>query len=63
MIYYFSGTGNSLHLASIISRSLGQNLAFIPDELSRMKESNDYRIAPGNYLGLVYPVHAWGAQK
>lgn len=63
MIYYFSGTGNSLHLASIISRHLGQELRFIPDELSRMKESNDYSIAPDNYLGLVFPVHAWGPPK
>ncbi|MCR3957109.1 MAG: EFR1 family ferrodoxin [Gudongella sp.] len=63
MIYYFSGTGNSLHLASIISRSLEQDLCFIPDELSRMKESGDYKVEPGDYLGLVFPVHAWGPPK
>jgi len=52
-----------LHLASIISRSLGQDLYFIPEELSRMRESDDYRVEPGAYLGLVFPVHAWGPPK
>lgn len=60
MIFYFSGTGNSLHVAREISNYLGDKLIFIPDETSRSETTLNYDIKDGDYLGFVFPVHAWG---
>lgn len=54
MIYYFSGTGNSRYAAQFLSKSLIENLRFIP-------EANPERQEPeGGSLGFVFPVYSWG---
>lgn len=62
MIFYFSGTGNSLHLAASISRYFNDELRFIPEELEK-KGSLEYLFEDGDILGFVYPVHAWGVPE
>jgi len=63
MIFYFSGTGNSLHIATRISRSLGEGLISIPVEMNKNENTLSYNIKEGGYIGFVYPVHAWGPPK
>lgn len=50
MIYYFSGTGNSLHVARHLADALGEQL--MPMTYPRPAEDE--------VIGLVFPVHAWG---
>lgn len=44
MIFYFTGTGNSLWVAKALSEALGETLISIADELHKKE------------VGLVYPV-------
>lgn len=53
MIYYFSGTGNSLHVARHLADALGEQLS--PMTLG-LPVQGDLEEA----VGLVFPVHAWG---
>lgn len=52
MIYYFSGTGNSLHVARHLSSLLGENI----QEITLTTEAE----ASSTCTGLVFPVYAWG---
>lgn len=53
MIYYFSGNGNSLHVARHLADALGERLS--PMTLS-LPLQEDIEGA----IGLVFPVYAWG---
>ncbi len=59
MIFWFSGTGNSLHAARTISEAQGERLLAIPEELER-KPAPSYALGKDELLGFVFPVHAWG---
>lgn len=51
MIFYFSGTGNSKHVAEQIAFSLHEEISVIPcADIEEVYES----------IGLVFPVYAWG---
>ncbi len=50
MIYYFSGTGNSLHVARHLADALGEQLS----PMAFPSATND------DVIGLVFPVYAWG---
>lgn len=58
MIYYFSGTGNSLHVARQLADALGEPL------MPMMLASPGIHPIEGEggreTIGLVFPVHAWG---
>jgi ferredoxin len=55
IIYYFTGTGNSLWTARILAKEIGGA------ELVSMLEPNKKRsIAKVKSIGLVFPVHMWG---
>jgi len=58
MIFYFSGTGNSLFAAKTIAEAQEDVLKSIPEELDAGALS--YEFKEGELLGFVYPVHAWG---
>lgn len=58
MILYFSGTGNSKHLARIIGEKTGESLIDIAELLD--KGTTNIRLAPAERLGFVFPVHFWG---
>lgn len=53
IIYYFSGTGNSLQVARDLSTTLG-DAELIP--MSGVKESD----VQANSVGFVFPVYLWG---
>ncbi len=53
MIFYFSGCGNSRHVAETLAKGLDDKLVFIPEA------ENEYALAEGEALGFVFPVYAW----
>jgi Dissimilatory sulfite reductase (desulfoviridin), alpha and beta subunits len=58
MIFYFSGTGNSLHAAKMTAEATNEKLLYIPEELH--KGELTYEIREGELLGFVFPIYAWG---
>ena len=64
MIYYFSGTGNSLHVARHLADALGENLCpMAPLLLPQGGVANQQVPHRGDLegaIGLVFPVYAWG---
>jgi ferredoxin len=63
MIFYFSGTGNSLHVAKGVSSAQKENLASIADEFAKPGTKIEYTFVKGELLGFVFPVYAWGPPK
>lgn len=63
MIFYFSGTGNSLHAAEVIATAQKESLISIPEVLEKGGPSLCFDFKASDMLGLVYPVHAWGPPK
>ena len=60
MIFYFTGTGNSLWVAKALSETLGEQLVSIADELHKEKDGWVYPVRPDEKILFVYPVHSWG---
>lgn len=54
MIYYFSGTGNSLHVARHLADALGERLCPIAPLQLPAEGGRE------GAIGLVFPVYAWG---
>ncbi len=63
MIFYFSGTGNSLSAARTLSSDCNDVLRSIPLEMMRGKADSDYVLEDGEAIGFVYPVYAWAPPK
>lgn len=63
MIFYFTGTGNSLYAAANIARAQGEKPISIARELDEAKEKYKIAMQEGDLLGFVYPVYAWGPPK
>ena len=61
MIFYFSGCGNSRHLAEAIATQLNDTLVFIPEAVREGRY--DYTLAEGERLGFVFPVYAWAPPR
>lgn len=61
MIFYFSGCGNSRHVAETIATGLNDTLTFIPE--ADRKGLYDYDMAEGERLGFVFPVYSWAPPK
>lgn len=58
-LFYFSATGNSLHLARKIAKELGaNNLISMAQILKSGQTSFDSEV-----IGLIFPVYAWGAPR
>jgi len=58
MIFYFSGTGNSKHVADVISKKTGEKVISMSDCLKKMQF--DFKLKKGERIGFVYPVYYWG---
>ena len=57
MIFYFSGCGNSKHVAETLATQLNDTLVFIPEA---MRENRyDYTLSEGEMLGFVFPIYSW----
>lgn len=63
MIFYFSGTGNSLYAAKVIAKSQGEKLVSIADEMKKNPSERVYVIAEKELIGFVYPIYAWAPPK
>lgn len=60
MIFYFTGTGNSLYAAQFLSNKLDEPLVSIAAELNRGRPLN-YSLSTDEKVGFVFPVYAWQA--
>ena len=58
MIFYFSGTGNSLHAAKVMSETHGEQLVSISKEFDKQDNRFEYELKENELLGFVYPVYA-----
>lgn len=58
MVFYFSGTGNSLYVATRLAEATGESLMSI----EKCMENGEFafRLQPGERLGFVTPVYFWG---
>ena len=61
MIFYFSGCGNSKHVAETIAAGLNDNVVFIPE--AARKGCYEYELAEGERLGFVFPIYSWAPPK
>jgi ferredoxin len=60
MIFYFTGTGNSLYVAKKIGEYNGEGLASIASIMNGNKDSvYEYTLKDDEKIGIVFPVHAW----
>lgn len=55
MIFYFSGTGNSKHIADRIANSTGERLVDISENIIQKNET--YNIKENERIGFVFPVY------
>ena len=60
MIFYFSGTGNSLYAAKAVAEAQKDSLISIAQEMEKKPGERVYQFEKGELLGFVYPVYAWG---
>jgi flavodoxin len=63
MIFYFTGTGNSLYAADKIAEAQGDRTYSIAALMDRQKEAFHYDLRENELLGFVFPVYAWGPPK
>lgn len=58
MIFYFSGTGNSVGIAEMLAKKIG-------DKAVNIIGSNpkDFQFKAEEYLGFVFPIYAWAAPE
>ena len=60
MVFYFSGTGNSLWTAKEISNTFDEPLISIADELKNDNNHFNYTLKKVEKIFFVFPVHSWG---
>lgn len=60
MIFYFTGTGNSLYAADFIAEHQGDRLFSIARLMGLKKASYHFELEDNELLGFVFPVFAWG---
>ncbi|MDH6343935.1 ferredoxin [Parabacteroides sp. PFB2-12] len=60
MIFYFSGTGNSLWVARELAKAFGEPLISISDEQKKEAPLLSYTLRKDEKIIFVYPVHSWG---
>jgi ferredoxin len=58
MIYYYTGTGNSLWTARALARGIGDS-----DLIPMSPKAPDETRATPDAVGLVFPVHIWGMPR
>jgi NAD-dependent dihydropyrimidine dehydrogenase PreA subunit/flavodoxin len=60
MIFYFTGTGNSLQAAKSIAEHNGETLISIASEMNSKDSTFEYTLKDNEVIGFVYPVYSWG---
>lgn len=60
MIFYFSGTGNSLQVAKAIGKENNLEVISIASIMNNKKGCYSYELKEQEPIGFVFPVYAWG---
>lgn len=60
MIFYFTGTGNSLCVAKALGKALSEPLVSIAEELKNSNPALTYLLGQDEKVVFVFPVHSWG---
>ena len=63
MIFYFTGTGNSLYAAKSIAQHNNEKLVSISNVLNIADEFYEYNLKKNEIIGFVFPIYAWGPPK
>ncbi len=63
MIFYFSGTGNSLQVAKDISDYHNEKLISISKEMNSAMEEIEYTLKDEEVIGFIFPIYAWAPPK
>lgn len=63
MIFYFSGTGNSLYVAKNIGEKNEEKLVSIASAVNSNLEVYEYTLKESEVVGFVYPIYAWAPPK
>lgn len=63
MIFYFSGTGNSLDIAKDIAKNQNEQLVSIAKEMNSGKEIYEYELGENEKIIFIYPIYAWAPPK
>ena len=65
MILYLSATGNSRHIARLLSKALGDSRLVDLSEYMGRHTGKTLSVEPeaGERIGFVFPVHSWGLPK
>ena len=61
MIFYFSGCGNSRHVAETLAKGLHDSLVFIPEAARNHQYA--HTLSEGERLGFVFPVYSWAPPR
>lgn len=60
MIFYFTGTGNSLQIAKELADYQGESLVSIAECMNSKDEKFNFQLNREEKVGFVFPVYAWG---
>ncbi len=63
MIFWFSGTGNSLYIAKSVAQQNGLKLVSIASVVNSGEEFFEYGLEDGEIIGFVFPVYAWAPPR
>lgn len=63
MIFYFTGTGNSLQAAKNIAWHNNEQLISIAREMNSFDGKFEYALREGEIIGFIFPVYAWAPPK
>lgn len=63
MIFYFSGTGNSLFVAKEIGKVQNEEIISISKEVNLNKEIYEYNLKENEKIIFIYPIYAWAPPK
>lgn len=63
MIFYFSGTGNSLYAAKKIAQYHHEKLVSVSAAMKSSDEFYEYSLGGNETVGFVYPVYAWAPPR
>lgn len=63
MIFYFTGTGNSLQVAKSIASYNEEKLISISSLMYKNKDTYKYTLGSNEKIGFIFPVYAWGPPR
>lgn len=59
MVFYFSGTGNSLWIANEVSKYQDEQLISIGEEMQKEHNSFEYVLNENEKIGFIFPIYSW----